>query len=118
MLGIVIACLSLMGVPLTAGFISKWYMVLAALQADLWPVAAFIVVGSMITVIYVWRLVETAYFQEPDGDGTRSEAPAIFLVSLWAVVLANLYFGIDTRFTVPLTELASQYLFALDGVAQ
>lgn len=117
MLGIVLACLSLIGVPLTAGFVSKWYMVLASLQAGLWPVAALIVVGSMLTVIYVWRLVETAYFQAPEGESARCEAPPIFLITLWGVVLANLYFGLDTRLSVSITELAAEYLFGIDGGA-
>ncbi len=48
--------LSLIGVPLTVGFISKWYLVLGALEQGWWPLAVVVVVGSLIAVIYVWRV--------------------------------------------------------------
>ena len=60
--------LSLIGVPLTAGFISKWYLVLAALERGMWPVAVLVLGGSLIAVAYVWRVVEAAYFREPEGE--------------------------------------------------
>ncbi len=118
MMGIVLAGLSLIGVPLTAGFVSKWYLVMAALDANLWPIAAMIVVGSMFTVIYIWRLIETAYFQKPEVEVPRQEAPAIFLVVLWGLVLANIYFGVDTRLSVSVSGMAAEYLFNIDGVGQ
>jgi NADH:ubiquinone oxidoreductase subunit 2 (subunit N) len=55
--------LSLIGVPLTVGFISKWYLVLAAIELGWWPVVAVIIVGSLLAVIYIWRVVEVAYLQ-------------------------------------------------------
>ena len=60
--------LSLIGIPLTAGFISKWYLILAALAADEPVIAALIVISSLLAVIYIWRVVEAAYFREPPAD--------------------------------------------------
>ena len=57
--------LSLIGVPATAGFISKWYLIKAALELGWWPVAALVLLSSLLAVVYVWRVVEVAYF---DGD--------------------------------------------------
>ena len=54
--------LSLIGVPLTVGFVSKWYLVQAALEQGLWPVAVVVLVGSLLAVVYVWKVVEVAYF--------------------------------------------------------
>ncbi len=104
--------LSLIGVPLTVGFISKWYLVLGAIEAGMWPLAVLLVVGSLLAVVYVWRIVETAYFRPAaEGSAVRSEAPLSFLLPLWLLLLANVYFGIDTSLTVSLSESTSAYLF-------
>jgi multicomponent Na+:H+ antiporter subunit D len=104
--------LSLIGVPLTVGFISKWYLILGAIDAGMWPLAVLLVAGSLLAVIYVWRIVETAYFRPAaeGGDQGRAEAPLSFLLPLWLLLLANVYFGIDTSLTVSLSEAASNYL--------
>ena len=100
-LGIVIAGLSLIGVPGTAGFISKWYLVLGAIEAGRWWLAAFVVATSMIAMAYVWRFVEAAYLSAP-GERTpgHGEAPLAMLIPAWLMVAASVYFGFDTSFTV------------------
>ena len=62
---IVLAGLSLVGIPGTAGFVSKWYLIVAALELGWWWLAALIVLSTLITVVYVGRVVEAAYFREP-----------------------------------------------------
>lgn len=104
--------ISLIGVPLTSGFISKWYLVLAALEQNLWFVAVVVLIGSLLAVIYVWRIVESAYFRPcPEKNEGIGEAPLSMLIPAWALVLLNFYVGIDSR--VPLgvaTHGASQLL--------
>jgi multicomponent Na+:H+ antiporter subunit D len=112
MSAIVIGGLSLIGVPLTVGFISKWYLLMALIEQGWWPVAVLILIGSMLAVIYVWRIVEVAYFKDPlNVDETAKEAPLIFLIPIWILVIANIYFGIDTRLSVQVAEGAAQSLF-------
>ena len=114
MAAIVIGGLSLVGVPLTVGFISKWFLVLAALQQGWWLVAFLILIGSMIALIYVWRIVEAAYFKHDNGKNAAvKEAPLSLLVPTWILVLANLYFGIDTRLTIGVAEIAAQTLIGI-----
>ena len=82
MAAFVVGGLSLIGIPLTAGFISKWYLILAALKADLWWLAVLIVASSLLAVVYVWRVVEFAYFREPSADAAglaQGEAPITLL---------------------------------------
>jgi len=114
MAAIVIGGLSLIGVPLTVGFVSKWYLVLAVIDNGWWPVAVLILLGSLLAVVYVWRIVETAYFK-PALANTESvkEAPLSFLIPIWTLVLANIYFGIDTRLSVQVAQAASQTLFGV-----
>lgn len=110
--------LSLIGVPLTVGFVSKWYLVLALLENGWWPVAILVLLGSLLAIAYVWRIVEMAYFKpraesdRPDGGPVR-EAPLSFLIPIWLLVLANIYFGIDTRLSVEVAQAASQSLFSV-----
>jgi multicomponent Na+:H+ antiporter subunit D len=116
MMAIVIGGLSLIGVPLTVGFVSKWYLVLAALEKGLWPVAMLVLVGSLLAVIYVWKLVEAAYFQSPAGEAANvREAPLGLLIPTWILVAANIYFGIDTDLTVGVAEAAAASLLGLGG---
>ena len=110
MFAIVVGGLSLVGVPATVGFISKWYLVLAALEQGLWPVALLILLGSLMAVIYVWKLVEAAYLTEPRGDVAVREAPFSLLVPLWLLVIANVYFGIHTEVSVGLAREAATAL--------
>jgi multicomponent Na+:H+ antiporter subunit D len=110
--GIVLGGLSLIGVPLTAGFVSKWYLVLAAIEQGAWWLAAAIVLSSLLAVVYVWRFVETAYFREPDASLARlKEAPATLLVPGWILISAVLYLGLDTSLTVGGATEAAAALF-------
>lgn len=111
----VVGGLSLIGVPLTVGFISKWYLVMAALAQGLWPVAALVVLGSLLAVMYIWRVVEVMYFRSADENAPHGEAPLSVLIPLGLLVLANLYFGIDTRLPVSITGEAA---FVLLGGGQ
>jgi multicomponent Na+:H+ antiporter subunit D len=110
MFAIVLGGLSLVGVPGTVGFVSKWYLVLASLEQGLWPVALLILLGSLLAVIYVWKLVEAAYLTEPQGDVAVHEAPLSLLVPLWLLVIANVYFGVHTEVSVGLAREAAAVL--------
>lgn len=100
-IGMVIAGLSLIGVPGTAGFISKWYLILAALEQNQFWLVGAIVLSSLLAVAYVWRFVEVAYFSpSPAGSDSVSEAPLSMLVPAWLLVIATIWFGLDTTFSI------------------
>lgn len=113
MAAIVVGGLSLIGVPLTVGFISKWYLIVALLEEGLWPVVGLVLIGSLLAVVYVWKLVEVAYFQTPDDgeEGVIREAPFAILLPTWLLVIANIYFGVHTDFTVTVSDTAVRVLF-------
>lgn len=115
MAAIVVGGLSLIGVPLTVGFVSKWYLVLALIEKGWWPVAGLILLGSLLAIVYVWRIVEAAYFQPRMTGvlygGPVKEAPLSFLIPIGLLILANIYFGIDTRLSVQVAQAASASLF-------
>jgi multicomponent Na+:H+ antiporter subunit D len=110
MAAFVVGGLGLIGVPLTVGFISKWYLILAALEKGWWPVALLALISSLLAVMYVWRVVEVAYFQKPDSDVVIKEAPLQMQISLWILTLATLYFGVSTELTAGVAQQAAQWL--------
>jgi multicomponent Na+:H+ antiporter subunit D len=98
---IVVCGLSLVGVPGTAGFVSKWYLILAALEKGQWWLVFLIVASSLLAAAYVWRFVEAAYFRQPRRD--TADAVALPRSMAWpagVLVAATVYFGLDTSFSV------------------
>ena len=108
MAAFVVASASLVGLPLTVGFISKWYLLLAALETGQWSIVAVIVFSSLLALIYTLRVIEAAYFQpSPDDAGEIVEAPLAMLAPLMVLAFACLYFGIDTGLTVGVAKVAA-----------
>jgi multicomponent Na+:H+ antiporter subunit D len=115
MAALLLAGLSLIGVPGTAGFISKWYLVTAALDEG--PLGIFlvavVVAGSLMAVAYIWRIVEAAWFTEPAtpdivaAAGAPREAPSLVLLVTWVAALANVAFGLVTGMQRELAERAA-----------
>jgi multicomponent Na+:H+ antiporter subunit D len=108
---IFIAGLSLIGIPGTAGFISKWYLILAAIEQQSWLITLVILLGSLLAVIYMWKIVEVMFFR-PTSDSILKvkEAPVSLLLPMWVLVLANVYFGINTELTVNVADTAVSLL--------
>jgi multicomponent Na+:H+ antiporter subunit D len=107
--------LSLIGVPLTVGFVSKWYLVLGALEGGLWPVAVLILLSSLLAVIYIWRVVEVAYFRPAPEDAPEiSEAPISLLAPTWVLVGATIFFGVFTSLSVGVASAAARMLLGVE----
>jgi len=98
-------------VPGTAGFISKWILVEAALENGWWGFAALIVASSLLAVIYVWRVIETLYLAEPI-EGGNNEAPLMMLIPMWIAALACIYFGFEASLVVESSRTAAEGLLA------
>ncbi|MBI4609163.1 MAG: monovalent cation/H+ antiporter subunit D family protein [Candidatus Rokubacteria bacterium] len=95
---LVVAALSMIGIPPTAGFFSKWYLLVGAIEAGQPLLAAVIAGGGLLTAVYMWRVVEHACLAR-HGDsrshaGPRAEAPPAMLVALLAAVAGILAVGI------------------------
>ena len=93
----VVAGLSLIGIPGTAGFISKYYLILGAYQAW-WPLVFLIVLSSLIALVYIGRFVEVAYFRPTSEAVARAKDPPLgMLIPILILTVASVYFGIDTE---------------------
>ena len=107
---IVLGGLSLIGVPGTAGFVSKWILLLGAFEKGWWVVSILIVASSLLAVIYVWKVVETLYLKPAINEGQASEAPLIMLVPTWILLAAVVWFGINAEFLIGVSETAADAL--------
>jgi multicomponent Na+:H+ antiporter subunit D len=111
--GLVVAGLSLVGIPGTVGFVSKWYLVLAALERGWWWVAALLLLSSLLAVVYVWRLVEACYFGEPSPQLKEArEAPLSMLAPAWLLAAGCVLFGL---YSAPTLDTAARAARALLG---
>jgi len=100
----VVAGLSLIGIPGTAGFVSKWYLIMAVMElgpAGV-PLVAVILISSLMAVVYIWRIVEVACFAKTEEQGSSAIAVSpLMIVVTWLAALANIYFGLAPA--LPLT---------------
>lgn len=105
--------LSLIGIPGTAGFVSKWYLVTALLDASLWPLALLILVASVLTLIYVCRVIEVAYFRPTLKGESQLKVPKTMLIALWIFALSNIYFGLNSDISMGVSTLAVNQLIGV-----
>lgn len=104
----------LIGVPLTAGFISKWYLISAALNNDLIAVAATLIISSLMAIVYIGKIVDVAYFKPaPAHHKDVKDVPASILIPCWIFALLTIYFGIDTRLTAGVAGRVAESLLGV-----
>ena len=83
--------LSLAGIPLTAGFIGKFYLVLAGVESGLWLLLAALVIGSGIGLYYYLRIVYRMLLPEPADAPELRRGSAAFAVVFVLFVLLVLF---------------------------
>ena len=71
-----VAALSFVALPLFAGFATKWYLSLGALQADAWWFVVVMLVSSFLNAAYWFPIIHLAYFRtaEPAAGGVEAAA--------------------------------------------
>lgn len=112
-----IAALSLIGVPLTAGFQSKFALVSALLDSGWWWAALIVVFSSVLAVIYMGRILEAVFFRAPNNPHKQhKEAPLLILLPLWVLAIANIWIGVNGNFVFGLARDAASALF-IGGVS-
>ena len=98
-----VGALSMIGVPPTAGFLGKWFMLSGAMQAGQWLAVGVIILSTLLNAAYFLPIVVSAFFREPDhnphpGHDAHGEAP-------WPIVLA-----------LTATSVGTIGLFCLPGI--
>jgi multicomponent Na+:H+ antiporter subunit D len=112
MAGFTVAALSMIGIPPTAGFFSKWYLILGTIEASNWVFLAVILISSILNAIYFFRIIEKIYAVSPTEEAVSSAsepskgilAPILLLaVGIIVLGLANAF--IVNQILIPVTEL-------------
>ncbi|WP_404306556.1 monovalent cation/H+ antiporter subunit D family protein [Neorhodopirellula lusitana] len=104
----VLGGLGLIGVPLTAGFVSKWLLLTGAFESQHWSIGLMMLLSSLLAVVYVWRVVETLYFAEPSEHAKNAtEAPMRMLVPTYVLIFATLVFGVWTPYSAGIARQAA-----------
>jgi multicomponent Na+:H+ antiporter subunit D len=88
-----IGALSMVGVPPAAGFLSKWYMLLGAFQAEQFVAIAVILVSTLLNAAYFMPIVYAAFFKEPAPEvahAPHGEAPLPIVLALGATAALTL----------------------------
>jgi len=99
-----LASLSIVGIPLTSGFVSKWYLVTGSIETGNWFTMGVLLFGSLLSAAYLGPIVYKAYFEKgPEIDGEIREVGWV-VVPLVITAAASLVMGI---YPVPVQELAS-----------
>jgi NADH-quinone oxidoreductase subunit N len=86
--------LSLIGIPITGGFIAKFYVFSAALQSNMVGLVLLAVLNSGIAAYYYLRLIVVMYMREPRGEVPVSRVPAGMGAAMVVSLAATIYLGI------------------------
>jgi multicomponent Na+:H+ antiporter subunit D len=93
-LAVSVALLTVIGAPMTAGFLSRWSLLQAAFEARLWWGAAAIILSSLIAIVYAGRVFERMYLRAPAPDMARPRS-AWFAPGLLIAASLIIFFGFD-----------------------
>ncbi len=107
-----IGAVSLIGVPLTAGFQSKFALVSALFESGWWWGVVVVMFSSLLAVVYMGRILEAVFFRAPiNPNKRRKEAPVLILLPLWFMAAMNIWIGVQGDFVAGLSESAALAIF-------
>jgi multicomponent Na+:H+ antiporter subunit D len=99
MAAFVVAALSMIGLPPTAGFFSKWYLLRGALDAHAGAFVVALVLSSLLNAVYFFHVIEVAYLRQPETTEPgaallpRHELPVRMLMPILILATSVVLFG-------------------------
>ncbi len=86
-----VGSLSMIGIPLTGGFLAKWYLVIGAVEADQMIAVSVIMASTILNAGYFLPIVYAAFLKEPSAGepGGKGEAPLWMLIPLLLTALGT-----------------------------
>lgn len=119
MMAFVVGAFSLIGIPPTCGFFSKWYLIQGGINSGHWEYVVALLISSLINAVLFFRIIEIAYFgtkpaeghghHHSDEDDKRSEASPTMLIPL--LVTATLLIAIGI-FNQPIIRIITDFVVA------
>lgn len=102
-----LAAISMVGLPPTAGFFSKWYLALGSIEQNNWVFVGALVLSSLLNAVYFFRLLEKIYMKPPEADKAMdpksvkfAEAPGSMLLPTLLLAGGVLVLGIFNAYIV------------------
>ena len=98
-----VSALSMIGIPPAAGFFSKWYLLLGSVDAGNWIFVATILLSSLLTAVYFFRVLEEVYMhhsKESNVAMNASDPPASMLFPTVALGAGVLVLGLSNSIIV------------------
>jgi NADH-quinone oxidoreductase subunit N len=100
---------SMAGIPPLAGFFAKFYVFLAAIEAELFWLAVVGVVTSVVSAFYYLAIIAKMYFQEPAAAFEPMTGKVRFVLGVMGII--TLFLFIPIQFLVTAAETAARSLF-------
>jgi NADH-quinone oxidoreductase subunit N len=107
-LAMTIFMLSLMGLPPLIGFYAKYYVILAAIEAELIWLAVAVVLASAVSAFFYLRVVVAMYFNDAEGEWQPQTTPMLG-IGLLIMAVGTIAFGF---FSGPVLDLAMNWVDA------
>lgn len=108
MLAFSVGAFSMIGIPPTAGLVSKWYLALGAIQAGETSILIVLLTSTLLNAAYFLPILYTAYFQKPKKEGhghpEHGEAPWIMVVPLLLTAAGTLFLGLYPNYFLELVR--------------
>jgi formate hydrogenlyase subunit 3/multisubunit Na+/H+ antiporter MnhD subunit len=115
-----IAAMGMIGIPPTAGFISKWYLATGAAETEQWWVIGVLVASSLLNAVYFLPLIYAAWFQSPPDAWPAERPRGRFETSLGLLVpplitaVLTLYLGLLAGLPISALDWAKLIVFRGD----
>lgn len=113
------AALSMVGIPLFSGFITKWYFAVGSLEADSYFFVILIVLSGLLNALYFFPIIWSAFFQAPpeesesDTSETRlsfDKIPPAMLLSIALLGISTIILGIFPHYPLAIINDALQHM--------
>ena len=110
---IVVGGLGMIGIPGTAGFVSKFYLLKGLILSGHPVLAGMVLLGSVLAAIYVWRFVEVAYLRPASDTPLRNSLPFEKFLPVLILLGASIVLGIQPGVVVDVAREAAQQLLGV-----
>jgi len=103
----------LIGLPITSGFISKWYLVTAMLKSEYWYFTFIVLLTSFMTLFYVWALIEKIYFATNNNSSAVNNVSIYQIFCVITLTIMTIYLGLETSLTSGIAQNISSDFYRI-----
>lgn len=114
-IGLIVGFASLIGIPGTAGFISKFTLLISIFKESLWFVGIIIVITSILPLFYTYKALSNMVINSTTNITCQpiNKIPIIMQLTIILIILMNIYLGFNTDLVNNFASKATQTIFNL-----